>query len=275
MISFKTFIFESALERKIINGFSQHPLEIGGAEVVHHDPLTQTTVYHLKHHDALSTFGTQCRFCTSPKSNNWSGKYLRSGNVFGVMKGTNRFQMFIPKKGGTGERTDPEFRDTSNSSVSDTKVLPEGLKSQLTKIKHAAPNYKWSKMSDAEAIRDLKGLPSGDRLSHYQAIVNSGGIAIAPGSAYDEIQKKFNKNDLHHFIDDTDHSSFLAAHAPLDDVAHLKNHPDLETQRIVKQRLSLVGGDHNIIQKEPKSTFQNNPNQLGLNLPKPKGKKQQ
>lgn len=279
MLSFKTFITEqvlaeSALERKIVDGFSETPHAIEGADIVHHDPATQTTVYHLKHHSALTTFGTQCRWCTSPKASTWSGKYLRSGNVFGIVKGKDRYQMFVPKKGGTGERDKAEFNNTDNRGVipkHQSLILGAGVLSKLKKMKHAVPKYDWTKMSDKEAVRELKSLPNDDRLRHFHAIAGTGGVSINPGSTYEKIQQKFDKRDLHHFSDDPDHHTFIAAHAPIDLVAHMKDHPDGETRRVINQRIRAVGG--RLLQPEPKSTFQNDPNQLGLDLPKVKAKK--
>jgi hypothetical protein len=53
----------------------------------------------------------------------------------------------------------------------------------------------------------------------------------------------------------------------------MKDHPDSEVQRIIKDRVSRAGGEGTLISQPPESSFSDDPNQLKMKLSAPRKSK--
>lgn len=296
MISFKTFISEAAIHRKIENGYSDTPIQHPGAKVIHHDPSNRMTIYHLTTPEACHDFGTNSKWCTATKKKDFAHEYVRKGKVFAIHKGESRFQAYHPVSKKENLHYNPsvkEFRDTDNRSLdpqSQVHVLGNGNKmrhheveSKMKATKHKRyngpdwepPPHPFQTMPEHEVVQAVKNMSSQERRDHFHAVIN-------PEHLSDEseigLSRRFNKQDLHHFHDDTDHASLIAHYGDLNKVAHtMGNHPDHEIRRIVQQRIQRVGGMKNILPPSPApSNFQHHPDQFPMKFGKiQQGKKQQ
>lgn len=278
--SFKEFIAESALERKLTKGFSDPPVQIPGADIIHHDPEKRTTIYHLKKPEACYKYGNKASWCTNTKNREFAHSYLKAGNVFGIVHGANRYQYHHIKKANH-----VEFRDTDNKAVPlDTHdaifhgnhgrhVLGAMLSTKHRPIRSdwKPPRHPYSTKPEGDVVKHVLSLPASERLQHYNAIhfgqnypqyhsdeEENNGFAIAA---------RFNTNDLHKFHSDPDHHDFIATHGNLDQVAHhMKDHPDPHTRKIVANRIKMSGGEANMIKPDYEHYHSDHPGQGGLNL---------
>lgn len=289
MISFKTFISESALDRKITKGTGATQIDIPGATVIHHDPQKAITVYHLKTPDACYSWGTGSKWCTATKRKNYAHKYLRTGNVFGIHHNEGRYQMYVPK--GKDNPNTGEYKDIENNGASSHyQYLPGEVRGKLQKTRFSKykgpdwepPPHPYRSMPHHTIVAAIKNLPDQERREHFEAMRLGRGTMDRPihyGSEDETaIADRFDKNDLHHFHDDPVHATFIAAHANIDDVAHtMGNHPDHGVRHIIQQRVKLAGGMKNILPPGPApSNFQHHPDQFPMKFGKiQQGKKQQ
>jgi hypothetical protein len=284
MLTFKQYmICESASERKIQKGFSDPPTQIDGAEVVHHDPASETTVYHVKHPKGAYALGSRTGWCTATPQKSFAHEYLRRGNLFTILKGNRRFNYHIEH----GFPYDEEFRDEENKRASVDNVIPDHVASNIEDIPPHRFEEKWKKppnrfenMSQKQAIKNIKDLDTNDRLSVFKTIAegprahtsNTGSLSLEDHEA---IANKMNAGDLHHFHDDPEHARYIASNAADTDkiAARMKDHPDPVVQGIVRQRVALAGGEKALISQRPEpEPISNDPNQFRLKFPTVKKK---
>lgn len=288
MFTFRQFmLFESATERKIQKGFSDPPVQVDGADVVHHDPESQTTIYHIKHPKGAYTLGSKTTWCTATPRRSFAHSYLHSGNLFTILKGDRRFNYHM----GRNYPYDLEFKDENNDDVHPHNIIHPSVDDHLEDIPPHNFKEKWKKpphpistMPEKDAIREIKSQDPKNRMISYQSMVH--GVDQHPNGrvrANDVINERetavagrFNANDLHHFHDD-DHlpaARFVAHYGDLDKVAHkMKDHPDTEVQKIIKNRVSRAGGEGTLISQPPESSFSDDPNQLKMKLSAPRKSK--
>jgi len=96
MKTFKQFLEESALERKIEKGFHEQPLNIPGTTVLHHEPEKKLTVYQAHTPEATCKLSSGLGQCTSGNNGlDWSKKFLRKGTMFFVHHKGSRLQVHI------------------------------------------------------------------------------------------------------------------------------------------------------------------------------------
>lgn len=284
MLTFKQFmICESATERKIQKGFSDPPIQVDGAEVVHHDPASETTVYHVKQPKGAYTLGSRTNWCTSTPQQSFAHTYLRDGNLFTILKGGRRFNYHVDKDQWRGT----EFKSETNKSAEISQVLPGHVISHIDNIPHTGFNEKWKKppnrfesMSQKQTIKSIKDLDTNDRLSVFKTIAegpraHSLGTGSLSLEDHEAIASKLNAGDLHHFHDDSEHARYVASNAAdIDKVAsRMKDHPDPVVQGIVRQRVALAGGEKALVPQRPEpEPISNDPNQFRLKFPTVKKK---
>lgn len=276
--TFKEFIAESAFDRKITKGFSDPPLDIPGAKIVHHDPAAKLTVYHLQKPEACYKFGTSAKWCTNTPKREFAHKYLKAGNLFGIMKGTNRYQYHHIKKNHQVELRDennhtPHHLDTT-SIFKDKRVLGNMMSTKHKPYRgdwanDAVKNHKIMKSSEKDAIAHIHSMSSGDRMRTYAAIHwgvdDRHGFDLQP--EHRAAAARFNSNDLHKFHADPDNHAFIATYGNLDQIAHhMKDHPDAHTRKIVANRIKLSGGEGNMIKPDYEHYHSDHPGQGGFDL---------
>ena len=288
MFTFRQFmLFESATERKIQKGFSDPPVQVDGAEVVHHDPESETTIYHVKDPKGAYTLGSKTTWCTATPKRSFAHDYLRAGNLFTIVKGSRRYNYHVHKS-----LKKFEFKDEENEGEHLYKQISPEVARKIVSIPHTGFNSEWKRpphpiasMSEKDAIREIKSQTPKARLISYKSIVH--GFEQHPNQRVREddeemggretaIASRFNEYDLHHFHDDTHlpNARFVAHYGDLDKVAHkMKDHPDSEVQRIIKDRVSRAGGEGTLISQPPESSFSDDPNQLKMKLSAPRKSK--
>lgn len=95
MKSFRQFIQESALQRKVENGNGAVPIDIPDTKIIHHDPAKKVTIYHALSPKACYTLGSGTHSCTSTQRREFAHGYLRKGNLFVIHHGKERYQHYI------------------------------------------------------------------------------------------------------------------------------------------------------------------------------------
>lgn len=138
MISFKEFLLESALQRKIEDGSGETPLNVPGAEIIHHDPEKKMTVYHTKTPNALSTLCSGLGHCVSNKKSFWPGRYIANGNVFVAHIKKERITAFIPH--GKGGMRPEELVDEMGSELRAKKKIGNDVVDKLRAVPHTIPS---------------------------------------------------------------------------------------------------------------------------------------
>lgn len=285
MKSFLQYILhEATLDKKIKKGFSETPLDIPDAEVVHHDPETQTTIYHLKKPKAAYAFGGGTSWCTNSPKRPFAHSYLKRGNLFGIIKGKSRYQYHHTESALPGGSH--ELRDIENNSVGHfiSEILPKDVFGKLLNIPHKPLREKWKQpphpihsMSKDEVVSNILSRSPSERLSAYRTI--HFGAEYERHQDEDEhnaIAAKFDTNDLHRFHSDPIHHDFIASHGALDEVAHrMKNHPDVHTRNIIKRRIELSGGERYLIKPHPETQTINHPDQISFKFPQIRKKRTQ
>jgi hypothetical protein len=137
MISFKEFLEESALQRKIEDGSGDTPLNVPGAEVIHHDPEKKMTVYHAKTPNALATLCSGLGHCVSNKKSHWPAAYIGNGNVFVAHVHKERITAFMPhRKGGMKSE---ELVDEMGSELRAKKKIGNDVLDKLRAVPHNNP----------------------------------------------------------------------------------------------------------------------------------------
>jgi hypothetical protein len=280
MKSFKLFLKEASLERKITDGTGHKKIDIPGADVVHHDPEEGLTVYHLKTPGACYAFGSGTPWCTNTKHREHAHDYLKHGNLFGYHYKNKRAQLWEPNPDLTN--TSPEFKNEQGKDLSPSahRTLKAKANFVTDKIPHhpfnddyVPPPHPYESKTDHELVTHIKSLANQERMDHYKSIIGNN-TRISPDDygrdPYEIVQQRFDKRDLHRFADDKDHGHFIASHAPLDTVYHkMKDHPDSNVRDIIRQRARIAGG-HILGPTDHPSTFENHPDQLPLKFPKVK-----
>jgi hypothetical protein len=291
MLTFKQFnLFESALERKIQKGFRDTPAEVPGAEVVHHDPESKTTIYHVKRPEGAYALGSRTEWCTATPQKAFAHQYLRKGNLFTILHHSQRFNLHIGKKENEGEN---EFKDAKNQDERIYRYISMDVAQKLVDIPHTGfkSNYKRpphpiATAPEKDSIKLIKSQDSKDRMVSYNTMVH--GISEHPNITIqasadpttnhreEAVEERFNANDLHHFHDDPHlpAARLVAQYGDIDKVAHkMKDHSDGEVQRIIKGRVSRAGGEKALIPQRPEpEPTSNDPNQFTMKLPTPKKK---
>jgi hypothetical protein len=294
MFTFRQFmLFESATERKIQKGFSDPPVQVDGADVVHHDPESQTTIYHIKHPKGAYTLGSKTTWCTATPKRSFAHEYLNAGNLFTIVKGARRYNYYTRREQFHHHQIHhQEFRDEKNKRLHPHDVISPEVNTNIDNIAIHDFKEKWKKpphpiatMPEKDAIREIKSQTPKARLISYKSMVH--GVEQHPNQRVREddeemggretaIASRFNEYDLHHFHDDTHlpNARFVAHYGDLDKVAHkMKDHPDPEVQKIIKNRVSRAGGEGTLISQPPESSFSDDPNQLKMKLSVPRKSK--
>lgn len=139
MKTYKQFLVESSLERKIIQGHGKDPISIPGTTVFHHDPVAGLTVYHALEPRGLKLLSTDMGLCTSSNPH-FQHAYLYNGNTFMIHKNKKRVMFYNPLNNNAHEEENSEnFNNEGLHKLIGKEVLSK-MRNEPHRTKHV-PEY--------------------------------------------------------------------------------------------------------------------------------------
>jgi hypothetical protein len=142
MLTFRQFIKESALQRKIERGHGKTPIDVPDTKIVHHDSEKGITIYHALSPKACYTLGSGTGHCTNTRNKGFAHGYLRHGNMFVIHHKNQRYNHFIAHKEPFSDESDLDKYFSRRSVIH--KHIGKDAMEKMRNLPHATGHIpKW------------------------------------------------------------------------------------------------------------------------------------